>query len=210
MQRNHRALLVSTLAVAAIVVMPLLAQKAPYSEATPTKDAPLRFTAFAVQMQGGGRAGEVEIAIERWSTDEERQALVTLVKATTDREKDQEKLVKALQDIEPRVGFIRTANSMGWDLKYAYETQLEDGSRQIVIATDKPVSFLAAFAGSRSMDYAFTLVEMRFPAGTSKGEGKLLAQSSIAVKDGKLQIELYGSEPTRLTTITEKNPKQKK
>jgi hypothetical protein len=99
---------------------------------------------------------------------------------------------------------------MGWDLKYAYESTAADGSRQIVIATDKPVSFLAAARGARTMDYAFTVVEMRFPAGSNKGEGKLLAQTSLAVKNGKLELEIYGQEPTRLTTITEKNPKEKK
>jgi hypothetical protein len=99
---------------------------------------------------------------------------------------------------------------MGWDIKYAYQTQLADGSRQVVVVTDKPVSFFAASRNTRTMDYAFTLIEMRFPKGSDKGEGKLLGQTSLSVKDGKLQIEIYGQEPTRLTQITEKNPKVKK
>jgi len=208
MRTTHFSFL-GAVALAAALATPLLAQKAPYSEATPTEKEPLRFSAFAVQMEGG-MAGVVDIAIERWSTDAERQALLTLVNTTTDKPQDQDKLLKALQDIKPRVGFIRTPNSMGWDLKYAYESQLPDGSRQIVIATDKPVSFLAAASQARTMDYAFSLIEMRFPKDSGKGEGKLLGQSSIAVKNGKLEIELYGQQPTRLTTITEKNPKVKK
>jgi hypothetical protein len=205
----HRRLVgLATFALAAALATSALAQQT-FTEAQPSKDAQLRFSAFAVNMQGG-LAGNVEIAIERWTTDAERNALVELVKQTTDSPKDQERLLKALQDITPRVGFIRTANSMGWDLKYAYESTAADGSRQIVIATDKPVSFLAAARGARTMDYAFTIVEMRFPAGSNKGEGKLLAQTSLAVKNGKLELEIYGQEPTRLTTITEKNPKEKK
>jgi len=35
-----------------VFAVPALAQ-APYSEAAPTKKEPLRFTAFAVQLQGG-------------------------------------------------------------------------------------------------------------------------------------------------------------
>ena len=208
MRKTHFSFL-GAVALAAALAPPLHAQKAPSSEATPTEKEPLRFSAFAVQMQGG-MAGVVDIAIERWSTDAERQLLVGMVQTTTDKPSDQEKLLKALQDIKPRVGFIRTPNSMGWDLKYAYENQLPDGSRQIVIATDKPVSFLAAASQARTMDYAFSLIEMRFPKDSDKGEGKLLGQSSIAVKNGKLEIELYGQQPTRLTTITEKNPKVKK
>jgi hypothetical protein len=30
------------------------------------------------------------------------------------------------------------------------------------------------------------------------------------VKNGRLELEIYGQEPTRLTQITEKNPKVKK
>jgi hypothetical protein len=196
------------LALAALVgfAAPAAAQ---FTEVAPTKKDPLRFEAFAVQMQGG-RAGMVTITIERWTTDEERNALVGLLANTTLREQDQEKLVKALQDIKERAGFLNTPNSMGWDIKYAYQNQLSDGGRQVVVVTDKPVSFFAASRNTRTMDYAFTLIEMRFPKGSDKGEGKLLGQTSLSVKDGKLQIEIYGQEPTRLTQITEKNPKVKK
>jgi len=55
-----------------------------------------------------------------------------------------------------------------------------------------------------------SLIEMQFPDGQSKGEGKLLGQTSISVKNGRLELELFGVEPTRLTQITEKNPKVKK
>ena len=79
-----------------------------------------------------------------------------------------------------------------------------------MIATDKPVGFARAASGSRTLDYMFSLIEMQFPAGSNKGEGKLLAQTSIAVKNGRLELEIYGQEPTRLTQITEKNPKVKK
>jgi hypothetical protein len=208
MRKTHFSFL-GAVALAAALATPLVAQKSPFTEHVPTEKDPLRFSAFAVQMEAG-MSGVVDIAIERWTTDAERQALLALVNTTTDKPQDQDKLLKALQDVKPRVGFIRTPNSMGWDLKYAYESQLPDGSRQIVIATDKPVSFLAAASQARTMDYAFSLIEMRFPAGSNKGEGKLLGQSSIAVKNGKLEVELYGQQPTRLTTITEQKDKAKK
>jgi hypothetical protein len=192
----------AAVAVSAALVVPSTAQQSS-PESAPTKDKPLRFTAFAVNMQGG-RAGVVDVVVDRWSTEAERASLIALVEAATDRPHGQDKLLRALQDIKPRVGYIRTPNSLGWDLKYAHENRLPDGGRQIVIATDKPVSFLGARSGARTLDYPFTLVEMRFPAGGDKGEGKLLSQTSISVKDGKLQLEIYGQEPTRLTSITQK------
>lgn len=99
---------------------------------------------------------------------------------------------------------------MGWGLKYAYESKLPDGSRQIVIATDKPMASFAMAASGQAYDAAFTLLEFRFPAGSAKGEGKMLAQAGIATKNGKLELESYTNQPTRLTEVTEKNPKAKK
>lgn len=187
--------------LAAGTVFPALAQ-----ERVPTKDDPLRFRAFAVRLEGG-QSGQIDIVIERWTTDAEREALIKLVKATTPNPDSQDDLVEALQDIKPRNGFIRTPNRLGWDLKYAWQNILEDGTRQIIVVTDKPVSFFAARNQTRTMDYPFTLVAMRFPKGSKEGEGKLLGQTSLAVKDGRLEIEIYGQEPTRLTTITEQKGK---
>ena len=205
MQRMTRT--VACAAFAAVVAMAVPAFAQPTS--APTKKDPVRYSAFAIQMQGG-MSGAVQIAIERWTTDEERKALIGLVQVSSDSKADQQKLVGALQDIKERVGYLRTPNSLGYDLKYAWEKTLADGTRQVVIATDKPVSFLAASRQTRTMDYAFTLIEMRFPAGGGKGEGKLLGQSSLSVKDGKLEIEIYGQQPTRLNEITEKLPKESK
>jgi hypothetical protein len=182
------------------LVAPLQGQQATTSDA-PTKKDPIRFSAFNVSMPTG-MAGMTEIAIERWTADDERKSLLDVLAGAKWGEDGQAKLLKALQAIKPRVGFIRTPNSLGWDLKYARETALPDGTRQIVIATDKPVSMGAAMSGSRAMDYPFTFIEMRMKPN-DKGEGRMLAASSIIVKDGKIQLENYGQEPVRLTSITE-------
>ncbi len=191
-------------ALAAAAALPVLGQQA--STRVPTEKDPLRFSAFAMQITRGA-ARQVDIVIERWSTDAERQALIGLVMKSTDRPHGQDKLLKALEDIEPRTGFIRGANTIGYDLKYAHENRLPDGTRQIVVVTDKPVSFVAQVSQARTLDYPFSLIEMRFPPGGGQGEGKLLGQTSISVKDGRLELEIYGQEPTRLTTITEKKGK---
>ena len=204
----HRRLVGNVALIAALALAATVVAQQPYTEKVPSTKDPIRFSAFAVNMQGG-MTGDVEIAIERWTTDAERQALIPLVKSSTDKVGGQDALLKALQDIKPRVGYIRTPNSLGWDLKYAYESKLPDGTRQIVIVTDKRVSFLAAASQARTLDYPFSLVEMQFPAGSNKGEGKLLAQTAVSTKDGKLQLEIYGQEATRLTTITEKVDKKK-
>jgi hypothetical protein len=205
MSRQVRVVL-SALAIGAavMVAVPRATEQAPAD--SPTKKDPLRFTAFAVSMQAGA-AGRVEIAIERWTTDAERQALLDLLAGASFKSGGQDKLLKALQKIKPRVGYIRTPKSLGWDLRYARENALPDGVRQIVIATDKPVSFLAASSGSRVMDYPFSFVEMRMKPD-DKGEGRLLVATAVDVKNGRLELENYGQEPVRLTTITQEHPRK--
>lgn len=206
-------LVLAAVAVAAFATAPVPAQQTT-SPPAPAKAAgtvvskkdPLRFVAFGVNMQSG-ISGTIDIAVERWSTDAERAMLLDKVAGTSVKRSDQDALVRVLQDIEPRTGYIRTARRVGWDLKYARENILADGTRQIVIVTDKPVSFFAAANSSRTMDYPFTMIEMRFAPGNAKGEGKLLAQTSISTKNGRLELELYGQEATRLTQITQQKQK---
>jgi hypothetical protein len=193
------AVYVAAVVLACVLIAPLRAQK-PVDEMPPSEKNPLRFSAFGVSMQAGV-SGRIEIAIERWTTDQERIALLNLL-----AEKGQDKLVDALQDIKGRLGYIRTSNSLGWSLKYCRDNRLPDGTRQIVIATDKPVSFLAQVRGSRTLDYPFTLLELRMQED-GKGEGKMLAQTALNVKNGRLEIENYGQEPVRLTTITQDKQK---
>lgn len=164
---------------------------------------PLRLTAFGISMETGIK-GTIDVVIERWTTDQERQELLKLAaQSKANSRGGQQDLIDALQDIKPRAGFIRVPNRLGWDLKYARENALPDGTRQIVVVTDKPVSFFAARNNTRTMDYPFTLIEIRLNS-ENKGEGRMLAQTSIEVKNGRLELENYGQEPVRLTTVSER------
>ena len=170
------------------------------------KDPPelLRLRAFAVNMNNGARAGTIDIVIDRWSTPEEAASLrATLI------EQGDEKLLDALQKIKPRCGFARTSNSLGWDIFFARETPLPDGGRKIVVATDRPVGMWEARGSGRSMDYRFSLAEIRLPA-TGKGQGKAIprAQLTFNAKTNTLEIENYENQPVRLNEVTVVEPKK--
>jgi hypothetical protein len=171
---------------------------APSSVPTVNAAAPLEtFTATAVNMSGVGRpgAGVVDIAIERWSTDAERDRLVAVLK-----EKGSAALMSALQKLR-RVGYIRTPGRIGWDLHFARDIRTENG-RQVVIATDRPMSFWEASRRPRSSDYDFTLIDIRFdPDG--KGTGKLAVAAKVDYNDKTqtVEIENFGIEPVRLTEV---------
>ena len=175
---------------------------------TPTKQDPLKFRAITQVVENAGAAeGVTEIHIERWSTDAERTKLLSLVNTAKAGERGQNDLLKALEKVKPRVGFIKLPNTLGKDLQDAFETTLPDGTRQIVIATDRPVSGVAAATDAQTQDYPFTLIEMRMKPN-AKGEGKMLVASSITSKNGRLELENYANEPVRLTEITEEQKKK--
>ena len=180
----------------------LLAASAFLASARPAgaEEAQLRLTAFAVNLSGVGsaRPTTLQIVIERWSTDEERKKLVdTLV------EKGSDALLDAVQNVKPRAGFIRTNTSLGWDISYARQEALPGGGTRITFATDRPIGFAEARNNSRSSDYEFMLCEIRLgPDG--KGQGKLAGGAKITYKkeDKTIEIENYGQEPVRLTSVT--------
>ena len=187
------------LILCAIVSSPL------WSSASSSQDHPKReqFTAFAVNMGTAfgvprtGQAGTVDITIDRWSTDAERKGLVDAFL----REGSGDALLHALQKTK-RVGFIRLPNTLGYDLHYARQVPGEDGGRRIIIATDRRISFWEAREQPRTMDYPFTLIEMRLDKNDA-GEGKLALATKISLSKDKQHIELenYGSEPVRLNEI---------
>jgi hypothetical protein len=159
----------------------------------------LRLHAFAVNMSGPARAraGTLDIVIERWSTDEEVKLLTdTLI------EKDSSALLNTLQKIKPRVGYIRTPTSLGWDIHFAREAPYGDGGRRVTIATDRPMSFWELRARPRSVDYEFTLAEIRL-GKDGKGEGKLVPAAKVRYNNETrtMEIEEYGTEPVRLTEV---------
>jgi hypothetical protein len=157
------------------------------------------FTAFAVNMSNvasGARSGTVEIAIERWSSEAERDRLLSAL-----IEKGPDGLLSALQKT-PRAGYIRAPGSLGYDLHYARQVPREDGGRRILIATDRRISFLEARNQPRSYDYKFTLLELRLDQN-DEGEGKMAWATKITYNKDKKAIELenYASEPVRLSEV---------
>lgn len=162
-----------------------------------------RFAATAVNMTGVGRAsaGRVDFVIERWSTDVEREQLrSTLIESGSD------KLLSTLQKIKPRCGFMQIPGQLGWDVQYAREIKTATG-RQVILGTDRHVGFGEAARNTRSSEYEFTLIDIRFgPDG--KGVGKLALRTKITYKKETktIEIENYGAEPVRLTEVKSEKP----
>ena len=158
------------------------------------------FTGFAINMNSRPSTATVDFTIERWSTDAEREQLLSILKEQKDPNRANQQLLKALQKM-PKVGYIRTPNTLAWDLRYARQSPLEDGGRRIVLGTDRPIGFREARNQPRSMDYPFTVVEIQLDKN-DKGVGKILAGTKIFIdKNNNLVLENYGQQPIRFNEI---------
>jgi len=169
------------------------------SRATGDDKAALRLRAFAMNLNGGrgARTGTLDIVVERWSTDEDRDQLRSML-----IEKGSDALLKALHKLKPRAGFIRSSTSLAWDIQYAREQANDDGSRRIIIATDRPLTYWELANQPRSVDFEFTLAEIRL-SKEGKGEGKLVPAAKITWNQDKrtIEIENYSNEPVRLSQV---------
>jgi hypothetical protein len=144
------------------------------------------------------------IRIERWSTDQERDDLLAILKEERDVNRANQHLLRALQRL-PSAGFIRESSSLRWDLRFARQAALEDGGRRIVVASDRPMPFWEVRDRPRSFDYPFTVFELRLDKN-NRGEGKLLADTRIFIdpRTNDLVLENYDIQPVRLTQIRQR------
>jgi hypothetical protein len=158
---------------------------------------PVRYHATAINLDPhvAVTATLVDFNITRWSTDEERQQMLALVE-----ENNQDKLLKALKAL-PRVGTMKTPDTLSYDLHYARRAPTENGGEQVVLVTDRDIAIWEIANMTRSREYAFTVVELRLD-DKGEGEGKITVATKItADRSGQIILENYGNQPVRLTQV---------
>jgi hypothetical protein len=148
----------------------------------------------------------IRINIDGWSNPSQRQHLIN-----TFLEKKQDGLVRELEK-QPEVGRFNFPGYMGpdpnntmrlgTDIRYAMNFPGDDGGRRIVIITPRVIGFRETVNQPRTVDYPFTMFEMRFDKA-GKGEGRMAYATQIQFDKAKNSIELenYSSEPVRLNNL---------
>jgi hypothetical protein len=169
---------------------------------------PLRLSAFAVNMSGvrAGRSTNVwDIRINRWTTPDERKNLLQTI--VEDKPNDILKALTRLPDhgrmrIPGHVGPDPMKVVLGWTLHYAWTTPLDEGGHRIVLATDRYITFEEARANPRTMDYPFTLLEIRLDRnGEGVGKAAVATKITFDKKKNTMELENYGIEPIRLQSV---------
>jgi hypothetical protein len=182
----------------AIVV--LLTVAAPHAQ---SNLPPEEFTAFAVNMGAYtvGSTASLVITVNRWSSLEQREKLLTTV-----REKGPQALLDVVQDF-PRLGTLRTPQTVGYELKFAIQDPLPEGGRRVLIATDRPISFAEARSRPPTIDYPFTVIDMQLkPDGTGSGTMSLAARIIPAGKN--IVVENFDTQPIRLNKVESRKLKK--
>jgi hypothetical protein len=163
------------------------------------------FTAFAVNMgalSGGGTA-QLIMTVNRWSSQAEREELFATLK-----QKGQQGLLDSIRSAK-RVGNLRTPNSVGYELRLALIEPGKDGSRRILLFTDRPVGFYEATNRPPSYEYPFTVIDMVMPA-EGKGKGSMSIAAKIIPAGRTIIVENYDTQPVQLNNVESRKLTPKK
>jgi hypothetical protein len=176
----------TTVGAAAILTLSAFAQ---------TMGTPEHYTATAMNLNNG-RAGTIDITVNRWSTDKQRDALMAVV-----AQKGPDKLLDALQDM-PAMGHFGAPGNLSWDIHFARKMPLPDGGERVVMVTDRRISFWEAANQPRSFDYPFTVIELHLNRD-GDGEGKMSIATKVIYdkKENMVTLENYQTSPVQLTNV---------
>jgi hypothetical protein len=164
----------------------------------PLDNGPMHLTAFAVNMNAtrpGAAATTVDIVVDRFSTDSERDRLREAFKA-----REQDGLLEALQKL-PAVGYLTTPGSLRYDVHFARQRPLPEGGRRIFLLTDRRITAWEAMAGARTLDYPFTLIQLQLDKNDA-GVGKMnIAAKITGSEDTVVEIEDFAAQPVQLNNV---------
>ena len=189
-----------TLSIATIAVLMLVVGAAPLP--AEEEELPLNFDVVAVNMSNVGQRGQarLQIRVNRWSTDEERAKLMEALKAQTGQARDRT-LANTLFGKET-VGTIREQQSLSYDLRYSRSATAPDGTRQIILATDRSIGFAESWRSSRTLDYNVSLIVLSLDE-EGRGDGQLMLGAEFVWDEEKNQVVItnFSSDPIRLTNV---------
>ena len=160
---------------------------------------PETFSATAsIDSPKGQASVPVEIKIDRYTTDAERDTIIAAVKAN-----DAAKTIKALEQ-QPDAGSL-TFGGRVTPIKYAYARTTGDG-RLVTLVTARPVAFVGAglpdAKPKTGHDLAIALLMLD---ANDTGVGEIALAANVKVTEtGALQTDDYGRETVRLTKIARK------
>jgi hypothetical protein len=163
-------------------------------------------TAVSAPDAGGMIGGRIDITIERWSTDAERDSL----RRTLDQ-RNPAALLAGLGKVFRRAGVVQMPGAQGLgarartrrvrNLKFAQEIKTPTG-HQVIVVADQHLGFGELGRDFESSQPEFALVDIRF-GSDGKGVGKLAPAAKVTFNPRTHMFEVanYASQPVRLSDV---------
>ena len=149
---------------------------------------------------GAGGSSMGEFRIYRWSTDDERDEILSSIKDATGKANANREVAKTLRG-QAKAGYVFMAAKTGYPIRYTRQFETETG-RQIIMATDRPVSFGEAYSASRLGDFDVTVIILTFPKD-GKAEGIISVGTEVVWNEEKQKIEVtnVSSQPIKVLDL---------
>ncbi len=136
-----------------------------------------------------GQNFSVNLIIDEFSTDDDQKGLIEAF-----QQKGNEGLVNALSKMKSK-GRMAITGTLGYDVAYARQFSLPDGSTKIRLVTNRLITFGEAWADSRSMDYSLSGVEVILNPDEKKNSGVLFPVAKLKLnKENHIELDLWQNE----------------
>jgi len=154
---------------------------------------PQQWVGNLVNMQRGGTT-RIIVHADTFSPPEEVQNLAAILK-----DKGQNAVLDVMFKMPDR-GWIRIGPSLGYQVPVIRYIPMPTGYR-IVVLTDRPIQFFEARRSTRSLDYPVGMVVFDVNReGSSTGQLLPTIKASFD-KDGKVELETFGTQPLRILNV---------
>lgn len=162
-----------------------------------------KYQADTVAQDGaaGSKSSTIGINIYKWSDEDDREMVVDAIQEAAENKRAYRAVPDTLRKLG-KAGHLFLAGGRGWPIRYASTSQA-DGRREIVLATDRPVTFSEVYAGSAVRDFDITLIVLTFEGDATTGEGVVSVGTEIVWNDSRDQLEItrFSSQPVELGDV---------
>ena len=156
------------------------------------------YTGTLYGMNGRGTTVGFTLTLTSRTNDEEAQRYLQILAS-----EGQEGLMKAIR--KNKLGFMAATGQVGRDLLLVRESQVK-GQRRIIAAFERWQRMFELRSGSRSLDYAFSIIEIYFDA-KGRGTGTFIGLAEVKLERDKkteqlrLELESFGSFPSKVMGV---------
>jgi len=142
------------------------------------------------------RPARVVIEVARCTSDIDRDRLVRTLTS------EGEAALREELSSAPAVGSLQINSRLPWILRFARAMPQDGGGTRMFLATERPITALAAWDDPRATEYPFTVVDLLFERdGSVTGSLTLAARMSADEGGHFVNVESFETKPLAVTEV---------